>query len=196
MVHDIAWKCTWMSDDSKLAVSLFDLKFTRSGRNAQGVIVSGVRDHRRLLQSNISSAASSIVTKKARRGEGETQKTHLTFVPRHPRREWSGHVAKFLNSLEHYCVAPFFTFLSLERCLLFCYYTANLRARVETGSVYYDSLLRRTVSSPPSTMGLVGNVIYYAFHPSQLRSILQWLVPSSLRADPRRHIFDLTNRAG
>lgn len=25
-------------------------------------------------------------------------------------------------------------------------------------------------------MGLIGNVLYYSFHPSELRAIMQWLV--------------------
>lgn len=34
-----------MSGDSKLAVSLLDLKLGGSGRDAQGVVVGGISDH-------------------------------------------------------------------------------------------------------------------------------------------------------
>ena len=30
-------------------------------------------------------------------------------------------------------------------------------------------------------MGLIGNALYYSFHPSELRSIIQWFVASNSR---------------
>ena len=36
-------------------------------------------------------------------------------------------------------------------------------------------------------MGLIGNVVYYSFHPSELRSIIQWFVASAVS----RGAFDL-----
>ena len=40
----------------------------------------------------------------------------------------------------------------------------------------YLFLLFPRFDSWPFTMGLIGNVLYYSFHPSELRNIMQWLV--------------------
>jgi len=94
-----------------------------------------------------------------------------TFLnPRHmtPCREWSGHVVKFLNFSS---LAPFSLILS------------RVSTSFISGLFYLVPFFLRTFQSLTlAKMGFIGNAAYLAFHPLQLRSIIQWYVFLQLRA--------------
>lgn len=44
-------------------------------------------------------------------------------------------------------------------------------------AIYWNFLIARVLdvrASSPPTMGLIGNALYYSFHPMELRAIIQW----------------------